>query len=124
VLVGVRAAMERALEEGWSMVLEGVHLVPGMLESDRLNAVVVSCVLAISDETAHERHFLSRDAVSGRAQSRYLDRFADIRRLQDMLLARARREDVPVIENEDADRAATAVADLVLDAADRMRAEV
>ena len=29
VLVGVRAALERALQEGWSMVLEGVHLVPG-----------------------------------------------------------------------------------------------
>ena len=31
VLVGVRASMERALQEGWSMVLEGVHLVPGLL---------------------------------------------------------------------------------------------
>ena len=31
VLVGVEAAIDRALEEGWSMVLEGVHLVPGML---------------------------------------------------------------------------------------------
>src|SRR5437763_14042924 len=29
VLVGVRAAIDRALEEGWSMVLEGYHLVPG-----------------------------------------------------------------------------------------------
>src|SRR5690348_11263132 len=31
VLVGVRASIERALQEGWSMVLEGVHLVPGLL---------------------------------------------------------------------------------------------
>ena len=31
VLVGVEAAIDRALEEGWSMVLEGVHLVPGMV---------------------------------------------------------------------------------------------
>ena len=31
VLVGVRASLERALHEGWSMVIEGVHLVPGML---------------------------------------------------------------------------------------------
>ena len=29
VLVGVTAAIDRALQEGWSMVLEGVHLVPG-----------------------------------------------------------------------------------------------
>ena len=31
VLVGVEAAIDRSLTEGWSMVLEGVHLVPGML---------------------------------------------------------------------------------------------
>src|SRR5262249_10262934 len=30
VNVGVRASSERALEEGWSLVLEGVHLVPGL----------------------------------------------------------------------------------------------
>ena len=31
VLVGVEAAIDRALTEGWSMVLEGVHIVPGMI---------------------------------------------------------------------------------------------
>ena len=31
VLIAVEASIERALQEGWSMVLEGVHLVPGML---------------------------------------------------------------------------------------------
>ena len=29
VLTGVEAALRNALDEGWSMVLEGVHLVPG-----------------------------------------------------------------------------------------------
>ena len=65
VLVGVGASVDRALEEGWSMVLEGVHLVPGMVETpppDR--AVVVSCVLTITDEAEHERHFSSREAGS------------------------------------------------------------
>jgi 2-phosphoglycerate kinase len=36
-------------------------------------------------------------------------------------VARARREGVPVIENDDADSAARQVADLVLDAAERIR---
>ena len=35
VLVGVEAAIDRSLAEGWSMVLEGVHLVPGMVDVDR-----------------------------------------------------------------------------------------
>src|SRR6059036_1854091 len=34
VLVGVRAAVDRVLQEGWSMVLEGIHLVPGMIPAE------------------------------------------------------------------------------------------
>ena len=121
VLVGVRAAMERALREGWSMVLEGVHLVPGMLTADLDRAVVVSCILTIEDATEHERNFLARGLGSERPVSAYLERFGEIRQLQELLVARAEREGVAVIENENADAAASAVADLVLAAADRMR---
>ncbi len=53
VLTGVKAAIERALEEGWSMVLEGVHLVPGMLPQQIEGALVVHCVLAIESEDRH-----------------------------------------------------------------------
>ena len=49
VLVGVQAAIDRVLEEGWSMVLEGVHLVPGMLPVALERAVLVQCVLNIED---------------------------------------------------------------------------
>jgi 2-phosphoglycerate kinase len=122
VLVGVRASSERALEEGWSIVLEGVHLVPGMVELPRPDlAVSVFVVLSIADEEEHVRHFRFRDEDSERRESRYLERFADIRRLQELVVARAERFGVPVIENEDADRAARTVADLVLDAAEQSR---
>ena len=122
VNVGVRASSERALEEGWSLVLEGVHLVPGMVDLPSPDlAVSVFVVLSIDDEEEHIRHFRFRDADSERPESRYLERFADIRRLQEFVVGRARREGVPVIENEDADRAARTVADLVLEAAERSR---
>jgi 2-phosphoglycerate kinase len=122
VLVGVRASSERALEEGWSIVLEGVHLVPGMVELPRPEqAVSVFVVLSIDDEDEHVRHFRFRDEDSERRESRYLDRFGDIRRLQEVIVARAERFGVPVIENEDADKAARTVADLVLDAAEQSR---
>src|SRR5438445_8133057 len=76
VLVGVGASIERALEEGWSMVLEGVHLVPGMLPLMLTDALVVPCVLSIPDEEAHAAHFWIRDATSEglRPVERYLDR--------------------------------------------------
>jgi 2-phosphoglycerate kinase len=122
VLVGVNASSERALEEGWSLVLEGVHLVPGMVELPRPElAVSVFVVLSIDDEDEHRRHFRFRDEDSERPESRYLERFADIRRLQEVVVARAQRAGVPVIENESADSAARTVADLVLDAAEQSR---
>ena len=120
VMVGVRASLDRALQEGWSMVLEGVHLVPGLLPS--LEGVLVSaCVLQISDETAHAQHFFSREAGEQRPMAKYLDRFDEIRRLQRYIVARAEREGVPVIENESAERATGSVAELVLSAAERVR---
>jgi len=122
VNVGVRASSERALEEGWSMVLEGVHLVPGLVELPRPDrAVSVFVVLSIDDEEEHARHFRYREEDSERPESRYLERFDDIRILQEIIVERAHAEGVPVIENDDADRAARTVADLVLDAADRSR---
>jgi 2-phosphoglycerate kinase len=125
VLVGVRASIERALQEGWSMVLEGVHLVPGLLPSLEGGALVSACVLKIDDAEAHAQHFFSRDAgAEQRPMAKYLDRFDEIRRLQDYLVERALREDVAVIENESANRATAAVAELVLSAAERAREHV
>lgn len=125
VLVGARASSARALEEGWSLVLEGVHLVPGMIETPPPQlAASAFVVLAIDDEEEHARHFRSRHEDSERSESRYLERFAEIRRLQELLVDRALRAGVPVIENDDADAAARIVADLVLDAAERVRGGV
>jgi 2-phosphoglycerate kinase len=124
VLVGVRASIERALHEGWSMVLEGVHLVPGLLPSLEDGALLSACVLKIEDETAHAQHFFSRDAGTNRRMSKYLDRFDEIRRLQHFIVERAHQERIAVIENESADRATAAVAELVLSAAERARERV
>jgi 2-phosphoglycerate kinase len=121
VLVGVRASIERALQEGWSMVLEGVHLVPGLLPGALENVLVTECVLQITDETAHAQHFFSREAGADRPMAKYLDRFGEIRRLQDYIVGRAERYGVRVIENESAERATRAVAELVLSAAERVR---
>jgi 2-phosphoglycerate kinase len=119
VLVGVEAAIERALEEGWSMVLEGIHLVPGMLAVQHERAVVVQCVVAIPDEQHHRGHFELRDVASlgERPSDRYIEGFPEIRSIQDYIVERARRNDVPVIENRSADRALEAVLDLVLEKA-------
>jgi 2-phosphoglycerate kinase len=120
VLLGVRAAIDRALQEGWSMVLEGVHLVPGLVPLDVEGAIVSSCVLRISDQTAHAQHFFTREAGTQRPMSKYLDRFDSIRLLQSYLVGCAERTGTPVVENETADLATRAVSELVLSAAERV----
>jgi 2-phosphoglycerate kinase len=119
VLVGIQAAIDRALEEGWSMVLEGVHLVPGMLERPRGRALVVHCVLSIDDETTHASHFFIRDADSEgvRPVSKYLARLADIRRVQKFIVDEARKASVPVVQNSTVEQAITEVMELVLERA-------
>ena len=122
VLVGVQAAIERALEEGWSMVLEGVHLVPGMLP--RIDgALVVQCVLAIDDEEEHSTHFMVRDAgLDGlRPHMKYIDRLDDIRRIQEHIVRRAKRHNVPVIANSDIRAAIDSVLELVLASAEQVQ---
>jgi len=125
VLTGVEAALQRALDEGWSMVLEGVHLVPGMITTELRGALVVHCVLAIHDEEIHRTHFWIRDATSEgvRPVDRYIGGLPEIRMIQEYVLERAARADVPVIENESQNEAVGAVMNLVLEQAERAAAQ-
>jgi 2-phosphoglycerate kinase len=122
VLVGVQAALERAATERWSMVLEGVHLVPGMVAAAFPGAFVVQCVVAIEDESLHRSHFWVRDyATEGlRPLDKYLDALPQIRMIQEYLVERAQRFDVPVIRNDSLERAIAEVLDLVLRRADQL----
>jgi 2-phosphoglycerate kinase len=122
VMVGVEAAIDRALTEGWSMVLEGVHLVPGMAVADRTDALAVQCVVAISDEELHRGHFWVRDSSTDglRPLDKYIEGLPEIRLIQDLILERAARFDIPVIENHSFDEAIGEILDLVLTGAERL----
>jgi 2-phosphoglycerate kinase len=83
----------------------------------------VQCVLAIDDPEAHASHFWIRDTDSEgvRPYEKYLDSFDDIRLVQDYILRRARKHDVPIIENGNIEDAIAEVMELVLAAAEPMR---
>jgi 2-phosphoglycerate kinase len=123
VSVGIDAAIRRALTEGWSIVLEGVHLVPGLVPTEVEDALVVHVIVAIPDEEAHRMHFHVRDAATGgiRSMDKYLDHIDAIRTVQSHLVERAIREGVPVVENANVERTIDEVVELVLRAADRVR---
>jgi 2-phosphoglycerate kinase len=123
VCVGVEAAVDRALTEGWSMVLEGVHLVPGILPAEVEGALIVHVVVEIADIDVHRVHFQVRDSTTGgiRAMDKYVERLDDIRRIQTYVVGRARRESVPVIENTNVERTIDQVIELVMRSAEQIR---
>ena len=122
VMVGLRASIERAIEEGWSTVLEGIHLVPGVLPPIE-GALVVQCVLASESAEEHSTHFLIRDlATEGiRRHEKYVDHIDEIRRIQEHIVGRATRLGVPVIENRRMDGTIAAVLELVLTRAEEVQ---
>ena len=116
VLVGVKAVIARALEESYSLAVEGVHLVPGALPRAYEGAVVIQCLVAIADEDEHARHFWIRDAGSQglRPMQKYLRALPEIRRIQDYLVERAEKAGVPVVENTRMEAAVNEIIHLVL----------
>jgi 2-phosphoglycerate kinase len=113
--------LARALEEGYSLALEGVHLVPGMIPPLD-GAVFCQVLLAIEDEEEHASHFWTRGSEGLRPFDKYLRALPDIRRVQDYLIERAAKARVPVIENSSIDATVDHVIDLVLAEVERVRA--
>ena len=105
------------------MVMEGVHLVPGMLPPVE-GALVVQFVLSIEDVEEHASHFWIRDHASEgvRPSERYLDSIGHIRTIQDFIVERAHRHGVRVIDNADVEMAIAAAMSIVLDSAEQLEA--
>jgi len=104
VSVGVEAVIERALTEGISIVIEGVHIVPGFIRKDLMERDnVVMFTLAVSDEEMHKSRFYSRcrQRWARRPLQRYLDNFYAIRKTQSYLESQSKIHGVSLIENID-----------------------
>ena len=118
VSVGINALIERAADEGTSIVIEGAHVVPGFFETEAHAAriLAVPVVIAVDDEERHMSHFAAReDAIASRPATRYVEGFEGIRRLQRYVRSQALAHGVPVIPNYSFDQSITAVIDLVME---------
>lgn len=120
VAVGVEALIARAAVEGTDLILEGAHLVPGFINTDRFagQAVVVSLVVTVDDEDLHRSHFLIRaHEVRNRPSERYLDYFGNIRKQQKYVKSLALEHGVPIVPSNNLDVTLTRVIDLVFNQA-------
>lgn len=117
VSVGVEAVIRRSIEEGVSVVLEGVHLVPGYIRpSDFPGALVIPLMVTLSNEQDHHRHFQARDreTAASRPLHRYMEHFAEIRQMQEEFLRLSEQQNVPVIESLNFDEIADHAVELIL----------
>jgi 2-phosphoglycerate kinase len=102
VAVGVEALIARGIDEAQSMIIEGVHLVPGFLDRARWGeALVVEFVLWVPDTARHRSHFSVREWETGgiRPRRRYVEHFAQIRRIQKYILGCAEQSSAIVVDN-------------------------
>ena len=99
------------------MVVEGVHLVPGFLDTSRWReALVLEFVLAVSDTARHRGNFTVREWETGgiRPLRRYVEHFAQIRRIQKFIVGRAEALGVPVIDAPSLDESLSEVLGTIL----------
>lgn len=126
VCVGVNAILERSERERVSTLIEGVHLVPGLVESvDVSRSAVIDTVVFIEDEQTHRAHFTMRGMQTdgSRPVDHYLRSFDRIRQIQQYLVEQADRRGVPVLENTYLDDTVRRLVDHTLDVVERVAAE-
>jgi len=112
VSVGVKAMLDRSVEENSSLVLDGVSLLPGRLdlESYADRAHVIFLVVATFDEEVFRARFASRAAgARARPPHRYLRHLDAIFRIQDYILELAEVHHVPIVENLSFDRSVLSI---------------
>ena len=106
--VACEAVLQRAVAESVPMILEGVHAHPDLLQlrPEDSEAIMAHVTLAVLRPKELKARLRGRGAqVPRRRAKRYLDKFDSIWALQSFLLSEADRCDVPIITNQDKERA-------------------
>ena len=121
---GVQAIVERLVQEQRDSIVEGVHLLPGLMSGERMkhvrrDALLVEVMLVLRDPEAHRAHFHHRsdENAHGRDQDSYLQRLWDIRAIQDHLERIAILNSVPIVPAGNLDDSIQAVLERVVDTA-------
>ena len=108
VSLGVRAVVERTVEEGQNLIIEGTHLVPFLNEVAKKNIVDayhIPISLSIMNEKYHRERFSERGSSNLRKiENYYLKRFNEIRNIHEYTLTQCEADEVEVFDNEDFDK--------------------
>ena len=100
VIPALEKIIQRAITDYDDIVIEGVHLVPGLIDIEQFKeyANIYFFVLS-SDEESHKERFVKR-AIQIQRGGKQLDFFKENRIIHDHLLKQAEKNDVAVIKAE------------------------
>jgi 2-phosphoglycerate kinase len=115
----IEAVIQRALRERVSLILEGIHVHPMLLDriQDRGDAIIVPIMLAVLKQKQLKKRLIGRGInAPQREAERQLSYFEAIWSLQEHLLSEADRAHVPIIANEDKENAIRVVLHTIIDA--------
>lgn len=104
VIPALEKIIQRAITDYDDIIIEGVHLVPGLINIEQFKdyANIYFFVLS-SDEESHKERFVKR-AVQIHRGGKQLDFFKENRIIHDHLLEQARANDVHIINSETIDQ--------------------
>ena len=107
---GVEAAVYRAMVEKRDMILDGVHLLPGLFELDWYKIRFHHFVIVVNDPKQHRNQILGQ----GVKRSGYkLENLKRGREFQRYLIERAERYRCPIIDNIDLDKAVGEILEII-----------
>ena len=116
--VPCEAVIHRALRERVSLILEGVHVHPSLMEriEHRDDAVIVPVMLAVLKQNKLKKRITDRgEEAPERQGKRYLSNFEQIWSLQSFLLSEADRYGVPIIANDEKGKTAVKIMSTIID---------
>ncbi len=107
VAVACEAVIGRAIRERVSLILEGVHVNPGLIEEIPVDPDVttVGIMLAVLNPSELRKRIRGRGSnVPQRPSARYLRHFDAVWQLQSFLLSEADRAGMPIVANDTKDK--------------------
>jgi 2-phosphoglycerate kinase len=108
VAVPCEAVVQRALSERVSLIVEGVHVHPVLIERfpRSANAVIVPVMLAVLKQDRLKHQLKGRGVTSPdrSIQSQYLSNFDSIWSLQSYLLSESDNRSIQILENDDIEK--------------------
>ena len=103
VSFGINAMIDRALRENENLIIEGVHILPGLFEKHKNT---FEYIVDIENEKVHRFRFYRRESITSlRPAAKYLKYFVEIRDIRNFIIKKSREKNIPVIQNLDVQEA-------------------